>query len=404
MSVVVVGGGHAGGQFSASLRQLKYSDPITLIGAESSLPYQRPPLSKEYLAQEIGLERVLLRPMAFYEKNDIAVHLNRTVQAIDRAAKVIELDDKTLVSYETLVLATGSSPIRPPIPGIDLDGVHLLRTIHDVDTIVADLHDETKVGVIGGGYIGLEVAASLRKLGHQVAVVELENRPLKRVATESISSYFLNLHEKHGVDFHLGCQVAEIRDDGSGHVAGLNTADGTQLDFDMIVVGVGIRPNTELAANATLDVSDGIQVNEFCETIDPDIYAIGDCTNHPNPLLDRRLRLESVPNAMEQSRVAASNILGEKKAYASYPWFWSDQYDIKLQMVGFAMDRDEYVSRGDSSSSSFIDFHLRDGVVIGADAVNSPREFLAARQLCGKSVDAKRLGDEATDLKALLSG
>ncbi len=402
MSVVIVGAGHAGGQVAASLRQLKYEEPITLIGSERYVPYQRPPLTKEYLRREEGLDRVTLRPETFYEKNDISLMLGCEVQSIDRNQKVVVLDGNEDIQYDKLVLATGSTPILPPIPGTDLQGVHLLRTIDDVDAIVNELESTSNIGIIGGGYIGLEAAASFRHLGMNASVVEMEDRLLKRVATTELADFYANLHRQHGVDIHLDSQVTEICGDANGRVESLSVSDGAKLDLNLVIVGVGIRPNTELAAEAGFSVENGIRVNERCETDDPSIYAVGDCTNHPNPLIDRRLRLESVPNAMEQARVAAANIVGRPTTYATFPWFWSDQYDLKLQMVGFATDRDESVTRGERESNSFAEFHLKDGVLVGADAINSPREFMAARQLCGKTVDAQSLRDTSVDLRSLL--
>ncbi len=402
MSVVIVGGGHAGGQVAASLRQLKYEGPITLIGSERYLPYQRPPLTKEYLRREHDLDRVTLRPEAFYEKSDVTLMLGRKVQAIDRESKFVDLDGQEQLSYDKLVLATGSTPILPPIEGSNLSGVHVLRTIDDVDAIAQELKSSTTIGIIGGGYIGLEAAASLRHLGFSVSVVEMEDRLLKRVATEELASFYSALHESHGVDIHLNSQVTKIRADDTERVSSLVISDGAEIDLNLVIVGVGIRPNTDLASNAGLEVDNGIRVNEHCQTEDPDIYAVGDCTNHPNPLIDRRLRLESVPNAMEQARVAAANIAGNPTTYASYPWFWSDQYDLKLQMVGFATDRDRSVTRGERDADSFAHFHLKGDVLVGADAVNSPREFMAARQLCGKQVDARALSDSTVDLRSLL--
>ena len=402
MSVVVIGAGHAGGQATASLRQLKYDGSITLIGAESHLPYQRPPLTKEYLRREYDISRVTLRPQAFYQKNEIELRLGCSVQTIDRSAKRIELDHGEENQYETLILATGSTPIRPPIPGIELRGVHLLRTIDDVDAIVHDLSSNASVGIIGGGYVGLEAASSLRKLGFNVSVIEMEDRLLKRVATEQLATFYLNLHQRHGVDIRLSTRVTAIRGDCSDRVSSLELSEGTALNVNVVIVGVGVRPATTIATTAGLDVDNGIRVNEHCQTNDPNIYAIGDCTNHPNPLLDRRLRLESVANAMEQARVVANNIGGKETIYASYPWFWSDQYEYKLQMVGFAEDRDESATRGAHASDSFIDFHIKNGILIGADAINSPREFMAARQLCGRAVNAKQLSDASIDIRTML--
>ena len=373
-----------------------------LVGSERYVPYQRPPLTKEYLRGEQGLDRVTLRPEAFYEKNDVTLMLGQKVEAIDRDKKVVKFNGKDELVYDKLVLATGSTPILPPIPGATLQGVHLLRTIDDVDAIVDELDDTSTIGIIGGGYIGLEAAASFRHLGMNASVVEMEDRLLKRVATEELATFYANLHSQHGVDIHLNSQVTEICADGDGRVSSLVVSDGAKIDLNLVIVGVGIRPNTELASDAGLRVDNGICVNERCETDDTHIYAVGDCTNHPNPLIDRRLRLESVPNAMEQARVAAANIAGTPTTYATYPWFWSDQYDLKLQMVGFANDRDETVTRGERDSNSFADFHIKQGVLVGADAINSPREFMASRQLCGKEVDTQKLADPLVDLRSLL--
>lgn len=402
MSVIIVGAGHAGGQVAASLRQLKYEGAITLIGSERYVPYQRPPLTKEYLRGEQTLDRVTLRPEAFYEKNDVTLMLGREVHAIDRVKKSISLDGNEALRYDNLVLATGSSPILPPIPGSDLRGVHLLRTIEDVDAIVAELETSDTIGIIGGGYIGLEAAASMRHLGLNASVVEMEDRLLKRVATAELAEFYASLHRQNGVDIHLDSQVTEICGDADGRVSSLVVSDGTKLDLNLVIVGVGISPNTDLASEAGLSVENGIRVNERCETDDPSVYAVGDCTNHPNPLVNRRIRLESVPNAMEQAQVAAANIVGTPTSYASFPWFWSDQYELKLQMVGFATDRDETVTRGDREAGTFADFHLKDGVLVGADAINSPREFMAARQLCGKAVNPQELSDTMVDLRKLI--
>ena len=266
-----------------------------------------------------------------------------------------------------------------------------------------ELESSSTIGVIGGGYIGLEAAASFRQLGLD-AVRHRDGRSVTeaRRDREELASFYAGLHRRHGVDIHLNSQVTEICGDGDGRVSSLRVSDGASIDLNLVIIGVGIRPNTELASDAGLAVENGIRVNEHCETDDADIYAIGDCTNHPNPLIDRRLRLESVPNAMEQARVAAANIAGTPTTYASFPWFWSDQYDLKLQMVGFASDRDETVTRGDRDSNAFADFHIKDGVLVGTDAINSPREFMAARQLCGKSVDPEALSDPLVDLRSLL--
>ena len=402
MSVVIIGGGHAGGQLAASLRQSKYDGSVTLIGSEKHLPYQRPPLTKEYLRGTFDLDRVHLRNQAFYESKEVQLALGIRVDEVDRQKQLVHLSDGQQVGYNHLVLATGSTPIELPIPGMQAEGVHLLRTIDDVDGIKNATTTPKTVAIIGGGYIGLEAAASLQLAGHTVHVFELEDRLLKRVATEEISEFFDHLHTERGVNLHLQTAVSTIETDSSNQACGVRFGDGESLSCDLVIVGVGIRPNVELAENTGLQVKNGIVVDDHCCTQDPHIFAIGDCTNHPNPLIGERLRLESVPNAMEQARVAAGNITGGDLVYASYPWFWSDQFELKLQNVGFPSERDESVTRGHVSEKQFAIFHLKQGKLIAADAVNSPRDFMAARQLIGKSVDARTLGDDSTNLKDLI--
>ena len=402
MGVVVIGAGHAGGQLVASLRQAKFEAPITLIGSEPHLPYQRPPLTKEYMRGTFDLDRVHLRNEEFYKTQNVELNLNQRVQSIDRDSKKIQLDDETLLPYDQLVLATGSTPIQLDLPGIDANGVHLLRTIEDVDSIKSELNAPKTVAIVGGGYIGLEAASSLRIGGHQVHIFEIEGELLKRVAPPEISDFFSALHRDNGVNIHLETSIVSVNACADNEVKSVTLTTGDELNCDMVIVGVGIRPIVDLASDANLKVSNGIWVDEYCRTLDPWIYAIGDCTNHPNPLIGERLRLESVPNAMEQARVAANNLSGKSTVYASYPWFWSDQYDFKLQIVGFAAERDENIFRGQMESGTWSSFHLRQGVLIGADSINSPRDFMAARQLVGKEVDSRALGDEKIDLKTLI--
>lgn len=398
-AIIVVGAGHAGGQAAASLRQEGCEDEILIIGDEPHIPYQRPPLSKQYLAGEQGLERVYLRPEKFYADRNISIRSGVTVTAIDRAARNVTTSDGDVLAYTKLLLATGSRPRRLPVAGGDLPGIHYLRTIADVDAIKAEMAPGRKVVVVGGGYIGLEVAAVCIEAGMEVRVVEMESRLLQRVATASMAEFYHNLHSGRGVHLHTGVTVSGFT--GNGRVSGVRCGE-TDFDADLVIVGIGIVPNVELAAAAGLGCDNGIVVDERCRTSDPNIYAAGDCTNHPNPLLERRLRLESVPNAMEQARVAAANICGGDKVYASVPWFWSDQYDLKLQMVGFAADGDTEVLRGDKAANSFAVLHLRDAVVKAVDAVNSPREFMVCKQLIGRKVDAGVLANPETDLKTLL--
>lgn len=399
--MVIIGAGHAAGQAAASLRQEKYEGPITIVGDEPHVPYQRPPLSKQYLSGEQEIDRVYLRPQKFYDDKDVKLILNTSATAIDRDAKTVSLDNGETLEYEKLIISTGSRPRILNIEGSDLGGIHYLRTIGDVDAIRAEMGDAKNLVIVGGGYIGLEVASVGVEAGLNVHVLEMEERILQRVTTPEMSEYYHNLHTGRGVNIHTQTGVTGFS--GDGRVAKVLCGDAGEFDADLVIVGIGIIPNVELAEAAGLEVDNGIVVNERCETSDPDIFSAGDCTNHPNPLLNRRLRLESVPNAMEQARVCASNMLGGDKTYASIPWFWSDQYELKLQMVGFSADGDQQVVRGNMAENQFAVFYLNDGKVVSADAVNSPKEFMICKQLVGKAVDVDALADPESDLKALLS-
>ncbi len=402
MRTVVIGAGHAGAQVVASLRQEGYEGEIVLIGEEAQLPYHRPPLSKAYLSGEQPLERLLIRPARFYEDKQIEVRTETKVTRIDREHRTVELDNGEVIDWTHLVIATGSRVRHLPIPGVDLGGVHYLRNIADVDAIRRDLDSARHMVIIGGGYIGLEVASVAVKAGKQVTVLEMEDRILQRVTRPSMSTYYTQVHTSAGVEIRCNAAASELL--GDDRVRAVHCADGTEIPADLVIVGVGILPETGLAEAAGLECDNGILVDEQCRTSDPDIYAIGDCTNHPSALLGRRLRLESVPNATDQGRVAAANICGKVKSYDAVPWFWSDQYDLKLQMVGFSHDADTEVVRGDPETASFARFYLRDGVVIAVDAVNSARDFMAAKQLVAsrKKVDPEKLADPEVAIKELL--
>jgi 3-phenylpropionate/trans-cinnamate dioxygenase ferredoxin reductase subunit len=400
--IVVIGAGQAAGQLVASLRQEGYEGTITMIGEEPFLPYQRPPLSKAYLSGEMEQQRVLVRPEKFYADKDITTRLGERVESIDRDAKTVTLEGGETIGYEQLVLATGSRVRRLPLPGGELPGVHYLRTMADVDGIRDEVGEGRRLVIVGGGYIGLEVAAVARKAGMDVTVLEMESRILARVTTPEMSEYYTRVHTDHGVTIRTEAAASEIL--GEDRVTGVKCTDGTELEADVVIIGVGILPNVELAEAAGLPCDNGILVDDHCRTEDPAIYAIGDCTNHPSPLLGRRLRLESVPNAMDQARTTAKNLTGGDAVYDAVPWFWSDQYDLKLQMVGFSTDAEESVLRGDPDTGSFARFYLTDGVVVAVDAVNRPKEFMASKQLVQKRtpVDAAALADETVDVKTLL--
>jgi 3-phenylpropionate/trans-cinnamate dioxygenase ferredoxin reductase subunit len=397
-AMVIVGGGHAAGQACASLRQEGWKGDIVVIGDEPHLPYQRPPLSKQYLLGEHGLEKVHLRPAKFYADQNITLKLGVRAESIDTSAHTVTTSAGETIAYDKLLIATGGRPRRLSIPGSDLGGIHYLRGIDDVDGIRAEMAPGRKLVIVGAGYVGLEVASVAVVSGLEVHVLEMESRVLQRVTTPTMSEYYHKLHESRGVHIHTNTGVTGFR--GTGRVAAVLCGD-KEIPADLVIVGIGIIPNVEIAQAAGIECSNGIVVDEGCRTSAPDIFAAGDCTNHPNPLLGRRLRLESVPNAMEQARVAAANMCGGAKTYASIPWFWSDQYELKLQMVGFSSDGDAQVLRGDMAANQFAMFYLKDGAVVAVDAVNSPKEFMICKQLIGKKVDPAQLGDPAVDLKSL---
>ena len=400
MAFVIVGGGHAAAQAAASLRQEGYEGELIIIGEEAHIPYQRPPLSKQYLAGDHGLERVYLRPQKFYEDRDIDVRTGMRVANIDTSAKTLVLEDDSTLRYDKLLLATGARARQLDIPGVDLDGIHYLRTLADVDQIKSEMAPSKRLTIVGGGYIGLEVAAVAVKGGLEVTILETEERILHRVTTPQMSEFYRKLHNEAGVEIRT--RAAATCFTGNSSVSKVACTDGAQINTDIAIIGVGVVANVELANDAGLECNNGIIVNERCATSVSDIYAAGDCTNHPNALLHRRLRLESVPNAMEQSRVAAANMAGKEKTYASMPWFWSDQYDLKLQMVGFSSDSNSQVMRGDPDTHCFSVFYFNDDVLIAADAVNSARDFITCKQLVGHKVDIAALVDPAVDLKTLI--
>jgi 3-phenylpropionate/trans-cinnamate dioxygenase ferredoxin reductase subunit len=399
--IVIVGAGQCGGQCADALLRAGHTGHLVLIGDERQPPYQRPPLSKQLLAGTMPPERAFLKPAGYWSEKGVELVLGRRAVSIDRAARTVTLDDGARHAYEALVLATGSRPRHLGLPGEDLAGVHDLRTMDDAEGIRRDLRDGARLVVVGGGFIGLEVAAVARGMGARVTVLEAADRLLARVMPAAMSSWFRRLHERHGVTVHTGVSV-EGFDGTAGHVSGVRTESATH-PADLVVMGVGIVPNQELAAQCGLACDDGIVVDERGATSDPAIFAAGDCTRHPNALLGANLRLESVHNATAQARTVAANLLGGQAHYAEMPWFWSDQYDVKLQMIGLSADHDQTVVRGDIDAGAFVVFYLRHGVPIAADAINSPRDFMVCRKLVPRlePVDTARLGDPDVPLKDL---
>ena len=357
-----------------------------LAGEEPWLPYQRPPLSKKFLAGELPAERLYFKPQAFYATADVDVRLETRITAVDREQQCVTTATGDRIAYDTLVLATGSRVRRIRVPGSDLEGLHYLRGIDDVLRIRRDLDSARNLVIIGAGYIGLEVAAVTRQLGYDVSVVEMADRAMNRVVSPAVSEFFQAEHAAHGVNLMLNTAIEAI--EGDTRVNAVRADSGHSIPADVVIAGIGIVPNTELAASAGLAVNNGIVVDAHCRTADPNIYAVGDCTSHPNSIYGRRIRLESVHNALEQAKTAAANICGEFVEYSQVPWFWSDQYDLKLQIAGLSEGYDEAVVRGDPAARSFSCLYLRDGVLIACDAVNAPRDFvqskavIAARQRC----------------------
>jgi len=398
---VIVGAGQAAGQVAQSLRGFGFGGRIVLIGEEPYIPYQRPPLSKKFLAGELELERVYFKPLAFYEKANVEMMLNSRAERIDRQAKRVILSDGKSVQYDKLVLTTGSRVRRMNVPGADLPGVFYLRTIADVEAIRAYLKPGHRLVIAGGGYIGLEVAAVMVSRGLDVTVVEMAPTVLARVVDPLVAKFFTDVHSKAGVKIETGVAVQGFS--GKGKIESVECAGGRAIDADAVIIGIGIVPNVELAQAAGLNCDNGITVDEYGRTADPDIYAAGDCTNHPNRLLGRRLRLESVHNALEQAKSAAGAMCGKLIEYAQVPWFWSDQYDLKLQIAGLSGAHDKVVIRGSMEKRAFAAFYLLGNVILAVDAVNSPHEFMASKQLIASKtpVDLDRLADAAAPMGAV---
>ncbi len=400
--IVVVGGGQAACQLVDSLRREGFERDIVLISEEPHLPYQRPPLSKQFLAGELDESRLFMRKADYYEKQRIETRLGLRVVRLDRDRQSVELADGNQISFTGLALTTGARARPLAVPGAGLDGVFYLRNIADVRAIRERMGTARRVVVIGGGFIGLEVAAVARKLGKEVCVLEFQNRLMPRVIAPFLSDYYYSLHTRHGVDIRTGTAVDAIEKLDGGLC--VRCADGANHLADLIVVGVGVIPNIELARDAGLACDDGIRVDEFARTDDPRIVAAGDCTSHPNVLLARRLRLESVHNAMEQAKSAAATLCGKRVAYAQIPWFWSDQFDAKLQMVGLSQEHDQYVLRGLAESGKFSIFYYRGGELIAVDSINSPKDHLQARKLLTARISPspEQAADVEFDLKSLL--
>ena len=404
LTFLIVGGGQAGGEVASELRKQGFTGRVVILGEETQIPYKRPPLSKGFLAGTVTEESLSVSQPANLEKLNIEFIGNARVESIDRGAHEVKLADGRSLGYDKLALTTGGRARLLSQAGGDKSNVLPLRSIADVKKIQPYAVAGQRVVIVGAGFIGLETAAVLVKLGLQVTVLEGLPRVLARVTAPEVSSFFERVHREAGVDLRTGVQVEALEDDGQ-RVTHVRLADGSRIEADFLIVGIGVIANTELAAAAGLEVDNGIVVDEFACTSDPDIVAAGDCTSHPSAFAGRRIRLESVQNAMEQGRIAARSMVGKREAYQNVPWFWSDQYDLKLQMVGLSQGYDQLVVRGDPATQrSFSAFYLREGRMIAADAVSRPAEFMLAKKWVaeGAVLPAAALADEATPLKSLL--
>ncbi len=401
--VVIVGAGHGGAQAAVTLRQKGFDGSIALIGKEPEAPYERPPLSKEYLAREKAFERILIRPKQFWSDKNITLELGAEVVELDAVSKYIRIQDGRQIGYGKLIWSAGGSPRQLSCPGSRLPGVHSVRDKADVDGVMAELDNGARqVVIIGGGYIGLEAAAVLRKLECEVTLLEALDRVLARVAGEDISRFFEREHRARGVDVRLGVTVESI--EGRERTEGLRLGDGTLLAADLVIVGIGIVPSVEPLLRAGAVGKNGVRVDDYCRTSLHDIYAIGDCASHKNQFAEgSEIRLESVQNANDMANTAVRHILGDEHPYRATPWFWSNQYDIKLQTVGLSQDADATVLRGDPETRSFSLVYLKNGKVIALDCVNAMKDFVQGRKLVEQQAcpDLARLADALTPLKSL---
>ena len=378
LQVKIIGSSHAGANVAYNLRRDGFEGDIEIISTESFPPYHRPPLSKDFLKGKTEKEKLAFKPEAFYADNQITLTLDTEVLSIDRAAKTIETQQGTS-AYDFLVLCTGSSPRKLNLDNADLPEVLYLRDLQDAETIKAKLADASHITLLGGGYIGLELASAIRELDIEVCILELEDRILKRVTTAEVSDFYHQYHSNHGVDIRCSTGLEEIVSE-NGALSKLKLSDGTELKTDALIVGIGAIPNVGLAEAVDIEHEGGIHVDEYCRTSDPLILAAGDCTNHQNKLFSERMRLESVPNALAQAKVVSSSIIGNDLTYKEMPWFWSDQYDLKLQMVGISRNFDEVHIIGSTDDAEFLACYGKEGSLIAVDSVNMSKPFMLMKK------------------------
>ncbi len=398
-TIVIIGGGQAGAQAVDTLRKEGFAGRLVLVGDEPQLPYQRPPLSKKFLSGEMDADRLPFRHRAFYEEHAVELILGKRALNIDAASKAVRLEGGASLAYDRLLLCLGAAPRRLACPGSDLAGIHYLRTVADAAALREDIEPGARAVIIGGGYIGLETAATCRGLGCEVTVLEMADRLMGRVVAPAVSDFFAAAHRSRGIDIVCATAVAAL--EGARRVERVVCADGRRYDADLVIVGVGSVPVTDLAAGAGLAVGNGIVVDEHCRTADPAIFAAGDCTNHPSPHFGGRVRLESVDNAFEQAKAAARNMLDRQAPYDRVPWFWSDQYEHKLLIVGLSSGHDQRLLRGDPASGSFSVCYFKNRELIALEAVNDSKSYMAARKLIDARarLDPEKAGNVSVELK-----
>jgi 3-phenylpropionate/trans-cinnamate dioxygenase ferredoxin reductase subunit len=400
--IIIIGGGQAGCQTATSLRALGFLGEISIYCSENYLPYQRPPLSKKFLLGELDKERLFFKPEKFYRDNNINFFLNSYVAKIEKENKKIFLNNNEEDSYDKLVIATGTKPREIDVDKDSAKNIFYLRSIDDVSEIKDKVQSSKKVAIIGGGYIGLEVAAILKKLGLSVTIIEMAGRILERVTSQIISDFYTKVHNEEGVKILTNTSVESITKKSKDME--ILTNNGA-ISADFVVVGIGVIPCDELASESGLKVQNGILVNEFCETSEKDIYSAGDCTVHPNSYYNKDIRLESVHNAIEQGKTVASSIMNKKTPYNQIPWFWSDQYDLKLQIAGLCIDYDDIIVRGNSDNRSFAVFYMKDNYMIASDCINCPGEHMMSRRIISDKiiVDKDRLSDVLIPIKEVIN-
>jgi 3-phenylpropionate/trans-cinnamate dioxygenase ferredoxin reductase subunit len=399
--IVIIGAGQTAATAIETLRREGYAGPLTLVGEENELPYARPPLSKKFLAGDFEHDRLLLKQASFYDSHGVTLALGRRATGLDLAARAVTLDDGRVLGYAKLLIATGAAPRHVAVPGHDLAGIHYLRSTADVARLRPALVPGARIVIIGAGYIGLEVAATCRKLGLEVDVLEMAERVMNRVVAPEVSAFYAAAHAHEGVRIHTGRLLASFTGDASGRVTAVHSLDGATWPVDLVIVGVGALPVTEPAEAAGIATENGIAVDLQCRTSDPHVWAAGDCVSQTSVHYGRRIRLESVDNAFEQAKTAAQSMLGRDVTHDRIPWFWSDQYDIKLLIVGLNLDYDHGVLRGDPATRSFSYCYLRGSQLLAVDCVNNSRDYIAAKKLILERValSPERLADPTVALR-----